>query len=49
MEEVEVVETVRRGWSGGTEEETQSYQVLFEVKKYLLLYFSQDSRPEVHL
>lgn len=22
MEEVEVVETVRRGWSGGTEEET---------------------------
>lgn len=23
MEEVEVVETVRRGWSGGTEEETQ--------------------------
>ena len=23
MEEVEVVETVRRGWSGGTEEDTQ--------------------------
>lgn len=23
MEEVEVVETVRRGWSGGTEEEIQ--------------------------
>lgn len=23
MEEAEVVETVRRGWSGGTEEETQ--------------------------
>lgn len=24
MEEVEVVETVRRGWSGGTEDEAQN-------------------------
>lgn len=27
MEEVEVVETVRRGWSGGTEEEPAEFRV----------------------
>lgn len=34
MEEVEVVETVRRGWSGGTEQETQrvNRSIISELK-----------------
>lgn len=42
MEEVEVVETVRRGWSGGTEEQTRGVnRSIIPALKYYRFFVSR--------